>query len=407
MRRILYILLLAVLPLAMGQFFEPPPLNPDPVMDRDRTPQTPRGVRGERVAADNMTPVPREYTRVAVLGYHNFSKTKPVTEMLMRTEDFRRQMERIRDAGLRVISMKEFLAWRLGELQLPPKCVLITLDDGWKSVYTDAFPILKEFGYPFTVFLYTKYLTGKGDSMTPEMVREMQAHGATVGSHSTSHYYPKTWKNAEATSEATYTAMMDMEIGASQKKLSELFGPINTYCYPGGYVTPGMLERLPGYGYIAAFSIVPGKVSITDDVWQIHRYMIFGTNPSIFDRAINFDTDSAAARTQSEQNAQKLSPVPPFPVFPQPNSTSGSDIPAISAQLGGMPGGVDISSVRMQVSGFGRVPAKVDPTNLSVGWVPPFRIYLPTVSVRLTWKSNDGATHKAEWFFHVDPKVPL
>lgn len=409
MRCILYILMLAVLPCAMGQFFEPPPLNPDPMTDKGQAKPKKRGERVEVSATDNVTPVPREYTRVAVLGYHNFSQTKPVTEMLMRTEEFRQQMERIREAGLRVISMKEFLAWRLGELKLPPKCVLITLDDGWKSVYTDAYPILKEYGYPFTVFLYTKYLTGKGDSMTPEMIREMQAHGATVGSHSTSHYYPKTWKQAEAAGEASYTDLVDKEIGASFKKLSELFGPISTYCYPGGYVTPGMLDRLPSYGYVAAFSIVPGKVSITDDVWQVHRYMIFGTDPSIFERAINFDPEKAAPGAQNGQSMQKLSPVPPFPVFPQPNSTSSSDIPAISAQLGGVNGGggVDVSSVRMYVGGFGRVPAKVDPSNLSVGWVPPFRIYLPQINVRITWKSNDGTSHKAEWFFHVDSKVPL
>ena len=38
-------------------------------------------------------PVNRDQTRVAVLGYHNFSKTAPVSDMLMRTEEFRKQME--------------------------------------------------------------------------------------------------------------------------------------------------------------------------------------------------------------------------------------------------------------------------------------------------------------------------
>lgn len=47
--------------------------------------------------------------------------------------------------------MKEFLEWKLGDRQLPAKCVMITIDDGWKSVYTDAYPILKETGFPFTI----------------------------------------------------------------------------------------------------------------------------------------------------------------------------------------------------------------------------------------------------------------
>ena len=407
MRRLLYILLLAVVSCAAAQFFEPPPLDPDPVWatENTRASQPAAGQKSEFSPVDNVTPVPREYTRVAVLGYHNFSKTKPVTEMLLRTSEFRRQMQYIRDAGLRVISMKEFLDWRLGNLQLPARCVLITLDDGWKSVYTDAYPILKEFGYPFTLFLYTKYLSGRGDSMTPAMIREMQNNGATIGSHSTSHYYPKTWKEAEAAGEEANAAMMDVEMGDSFKRLSSLFGPINTYCYPGGFLTQAMLDRLPTYGYVAAFTVIPGKVTITEDVMQVHRYMVFGTDPGIFERAMDFDPAGSSKRAQNK-GAQSLSPTPPFPVFPLPNSTSAADIPVISAQLSGL-NSVDLSSVRMLVSGFGRVPAVVDPSTSTIRWVPPFRIYLPTLSVHLTWKTYDGASHKANWFFHVDQKVPL
>lgn len=406
MRRYIYIVLLAVVSCAAAQFFEPPPINPDPVWNSEgaRGSQPPKSQSGAEFSpADNVTPVPREYTRVAVLGYHNFSKTKPVTEMLMRTSEFRRQMEYIRDAGLRVISMQEFLDWRMGQLQLPARCVLITLDDGWKSVYTEAYPILKEFGYPFTLFLYTKYLTGKGDSMTPAMVREMQRNGATIGSHSTSHYYPKTWREAEAAGESALNAMLDVEIGESFKRLSSLFGPIQTYCYPGGYVTPPMVERLPGYGYVAAFTVIPGKVTITEDIMQVHRYMVFGTDGSIFRNAMNFDE---TARHTQAKDTHALSPTPPFPVFPLPNATSAADIPVISAQLSGL-NNVDLSTVSMQVSGFGRVPAAVDAATSTIRWVPPYRVYLPTLTVRLTWKTYDGDAHKTEWFFHVDQKVPL
>ncbi len=51
---------------------------------------------------------------------------------------------------------------------------LITMDDGWKSTYTDAYPILKEFGYPFTVFLYTNYIDGGTSALTSKMIKEMQ-----------------------------------------------------------------------------------------------------------------------------------------------------------------------------------------------------------------------------------------
>jgi peptidoglycan/xylan/chitin deacetylase (PgdA/CDA1 family) len=126
-------------------------------------------------------------TRVAILGYHAFSETEPETEMRIRTSKFRAQLEVIRDLGLSVISLDQFIRWKDGELDLPGKCVMITIEDGWKSVYTDAWPIFQEFGYPFAVFLYKNYVEGGDRSLTKAMIREMMKNGMTIGSHSVSH----------------------------------------------------------------------------------------------------------------------------------------------------------------------------------------------------------------------------
>ena len=170
-------------------------------------------------------------------------------------------MESIRNSDFSVISMNEFLEWRFGTRLLPEKCILITLDDGWRSVYTDAFPIFKEYGYPFHLFLYTTYLTGSGDSMTHDMIREMMQHGATIGSHSATHPYPADWKRAQAKGEEAYTTMIKQEIGETRQKLSDIFEPVSTYCYPGGYNDAAMQNILQEYGYVAAFTVIPGKVS--------------------------------------------------------------------------------------------------------------------------------------------------
>lgn len=403
MRRLLNIIGMVLVGSAWAQYFEPPPMNPDPVeecvpVEEEETPPAQESEPHDSPEDDNTQPVAREKTRVAVLGYHNFSNTKPVTEMLMRTSEFRKQMEHIREAGLRVISMKEFLEWRMGHLKLPAKCVLITLDDGWRSVYTDAFPILKEYGYPFTLFLYTKYLSGRGDSMTPAMVREMQQHGATIGSHSTSHYYPSTWKEGLERGEQAFAELMDVEMGDSFKRLSELFGPINAYCYPGGYVTPEIVRQLPSYGYVVAFTVIPGKVDVQEDVLQVHRYMVFGNDSSVFQRAVDFSWN--AANSQQVARAHRNSPVPPFPVYPAPNADAYEDLPVISAQMGAVQN-IDLSSVQMAVSGFGRVPSKLDSSSGTVQWNPPLRLYQSPVVVELSWKETGGTPRKTSWYFNV------
>lgn len=393
---------------AWGQSTEPLPVNPD-VLILGTEAVAPAKPAETPEPSGKALPVPHDQTRVAVLGYHNFSNTAPVTEMLMRTSEFREQMETIRRSGYAVISMQEFLEWRFGARELPAKCVLITLDDGWKSVYTDAYPILKEYGYPFHVFLYTTYLSGKGDSMSPAQVREMMAHGASVGSHSTTHLYPSQWKAVEAQGEEAYGKLVDKEIGDSFKKLETLFGPINTYCYPGGYVTKPMLDRMQGYGYVAAFTVIPGKVTDAEDPLQIHRYMVFGTDPSIFRNAMDFrvaELGKAVSTGTRPGTLPKSTPVPPFAVSPKPNETVPCQIPTITASLSGV-AGVDFSSVRMNVSGFGRVPAKVDETTRSVQWTAPVRVYMPDISVHVMWNSTDGTSHKAEWSFSVDPNMPV
>lgn len=430
MKHYLYMAALVLCQLAWGQMFDPAPINPDPFAGGGRLPARPvlrpqAGGTGyvDDDTAEEVSPmaepgnrgrirgplVPREKTRVAVLGYHNFSETRPVSDMLLRTSELRQQMEQIRRAGISVISMPEFLEWRFGERRLPEKCVLITLDDGWRSVYTDAYPIFREYGYPFHLFLYTQYISGRGDSMSPAMIREMMANGATVGSHSASHPYPSNWRKHEAAGPEAYAAFIDKEIGASRTRLEKLFGAVNTYCYPGGYNDEAMVSRMGGYGYVAAFTVLEDKVTCDEDPFRIHRYMVFGTDASIFRRALNFSAVSQGSKVTTGDVPGTLSsrtPPPPFVVTPQAGSVVPCNLTTISAQLGSI-SGIDLSTVRMHVSGFGRVPAKVDTATRSIEWTPPCRIYMPNISVHLIWQSTDGTRHRAAWSFSIDQKVTV
>ena len=429
MKRYVYLVVMVMSQLAWGQWFEPAPINPDPFATGSTRVPTRPAPRAPKSSSATALPsasvdasvisasskrfrgplVPREQTRVAVLGYHNFSETRPVSDMLMRTSELRQQMEHIRKAGYTVISMPEFLEWRFGDLQLPEKCVLITLDDGWRSVYTDAYPVFREYGYPFHLFLYTRYLSGLGDSMSPAMIREMMRNGATVGSHSSNHPYPSNWRKHEAAGPEAYGAFIDKEIGASREKLVQLFGDITTYCYPGGYNDNEMVKRMPGYGYSAAFTVIPGKVTCEEEQFRIRRYMVFGTDPSIFRSAMNFSATSAGAAVAAAAEPGKLSqqtPPPPFPVSPGAGETVSCDVPTIAAQLGSVQS-IDLSTVRMYVSGFGRVPARVETSTRSIQWTPPCRIYMPNLSVHIYWQSTDGTRHHAEWSFSIDQSVKV
>lgn len=340
-------------------------------------------------------------TRVAVLGYHDFSETERETAMRIRTSKFREQMETIRELGFAVIAMDDFIAWKIGKKTIPEKSIVITIDDGWKSVYTDAFPILKEFGYPFTVFLYKDYVDGGGKALTTPMIQEMLKHGATIGSHSTTHPYPQTVKKFRKQGEQAYDQFLEVEMRSSKRYLEQKFKkPVPTFAYPGGFFTEEMLSKAQQVGYTHLFTVQPGKVkrNLPDNI--IPRYIILGNYDKIFQFAINFrDAPSTAPGGSVAGMLKSLA----YPVNPQPGAIINSRLPNIEVDFSGAEN-IDPTSLKMQIAGFGEVPANFASEAKLFSWQVNRRLRNKICSVKVTWNDLAGVpTEKPlEWSFQID-----
>jgi peptidoglycan/xylan/chitin deacetylase (PgdA/CDA1 family) len=341
--------------------------------------------------------------QVSVLGYHDFSETEEETQMKIRTSKFRLQMETLRDLGLQVISMDDFEAWKRGEQTIPERSVVITIDDGWKSVYTDAFPVLKEFGYPFTLFLYKNYVDGGGKALTTPMIKEMIKNGATIGSHSVSHPYPGTVKTARGKGPDAYDKFLRSEMGESKRFLEASFGDaVTTYAYPGGFYTEEMHPLATEFGYNHLFTVLPGKIRRDSPDHTLPRYIILGTHDSIFELATQF------AGAPSGNGGDPTAPVAalPFPVVPGSGAMVESRLPEISVDLSSA-GAIDPESLVMQVSGFGKVPAVWDADKGTLQWQTNRRLRLPTYQVEVSWKDDQGNPPEKplRWNFRLDPEA--
>lgn len=364
-------------------------------------PDTPTAsVPAERkTPAEPSIPGGEDGVRVTVLGYHDFSKTKRATQMLLPTEKFRKQMQAIRELGLKVITMEDFLAWKRGEKKITDKSVLITIDDGWKSVYTDAYPVLKEFGYPFTVFLYTNYVDGGGSALTTEMIKEMQKNGCTIGSHSVSHPYPTAVKAERAKGPDAFSAYLKKEFGESRKILKQKFGGnVTTYAYPGGFVTGEMLPIATESGYECLFTVLPGKVTRSTSSFTLPRYIILGTHDYIFRNATSFKATGSSAASDGA-----IVQSTPHPVKPEPGALIPDRMPMISADLSKVEN-LDVPSLVMRVAGFGKVPAVYDNQTKTVSWKINRRLRSRTCEVVLSWRTK-GSTQYADpmtWIFRID-----
>lgn len=337
--------------------------------------------------------------RVTVLGYHDFSSTQDATEMLITTGKFRRQMQAIKDLGLEVISMEQFIAWKNGKHTIKDRSVLITIDDGWKSIYTEAFPILKEMGFPFTIFLYTNYVNGGSNALTTEMIKEMQQHGCSIGSHSISHPYPATVKAERAKGESSFRSYLRQEMGESRKRLQQQFGgKILSYAYPGGFVTGEMLPIAAENGYQCLFTVLPGKTTRSTSSFTIPRYIILGTHDYIFRNATSFKATRTSAAT-----AGALIQTTRHPVIPEPGSIISTRLPSILADLSEVEN-IDPESIVMRVAGFGKVPVQYDPTRKIAQWKVNRRLRGRSCDVSLQWRSlNDPDYEKPmTWTFLVN-----
>ncbi len=339
--------------------------------------------------------------RVAALGYHWFTPNKPGKEMSLNTAKFREQMQAIKDANLTVISLPRFLAWRRGEADIPAQSILITIDDGWRSTYTEAFPILKEFKYPFTIFLYKNYVgANKGPrALTLKMIDEMLASGLChLGSHSMSHHYPAVIKKIKKEDSAQYLKYLNTEFNDSKVFLESTFkDKVTTYAYPGGFHTPEMFPVADKLGYDNLFTVLPGKISRKSPKHTLPRYIVLGGHDASFTSALSFRNYSLSAN-----NLNSL----PFPVQPMPGETVTTRLPTIKIDLSSIEN-LDLSSIKLKVGGFGLVPHQTNPADQTFQWTVTRPLRQPACQISLQYQLTNKNTPEKPitWSFKVEKRA--
>ena len=342
--------------------------------------------------------------QVSILLYHEFSGSGQASDMVIPTKRFREEMQSLKDSAMPVISMADFLAWRRGEKNIPDPCVMLTMDDGWRSVYTEAYPILKEFGYPFTIFLYTNYVASGSKSLTIDMIKEMLSNGATLGCHSKSHPYPAKMKSELAKGGDEALNFLREEMVKPAEKLESLLGVRpKVFAYPGGFYTPDMFPLADEAGYEALFTVNPAKVTWQTPLKEVHRYVVHGSVPSTFANATNFRGVPLGRKLMDAEGKEvKLA------VTPADGSTIDERQPEVSADLSPIPD-LDASSLMMRVAGLGKVDPVFDAASHVLRYRLPNRLRSRECSVFVYWKRAGAPDYDAPlvWKFKFDPKASL
>ncbi len=163
-----------------------------------------------------------------ILLYHRIQIVDqvPVPDVAKETfvtpDDFRAQMQALKDWGYTVIPISLLVQAINFGAPLPERPVVITFDDGDITVYTTAFPIMKEFGFVGVSYIVGNRLASDGFMNTAQL-KEMIASGWEVGSHSMSH------------TDLTKSPNLDWEIAQSKADLENALGvDVTTFAYPFG-----------------------------------------------------------------------------------------------------------------------------------------------------------------------------
>lgn len=182
----------------------------------------------------------------------------------VKESEFLRQMEYIKWNGYVALTLDDLMAiWSRPE-DLPAKSVLITFDDGWASHYTVGFCILKELGLKAEFFVTADLLDTDG-FMTGDQLREMNAHGFSIQSHSLSH----------PMFNEISTERQREEIEGSKAVIEEMVGSDVRYLsLPGGRYDSSTFDLARSAGYSAVCTSIVGQNAPGDDPFMLKRICV-------------------------------------------------------------------------------------------------------------------------------------
>ncbi len=244
----------------------------------------------------------RQLTRgTPILMYHAFAgRGESAGRYIVPIWKFRVQMALIRLLRYRVIGLGEYVdSLRRGEL-IPGKTVVITIDDGYADNHSLAFPTLRRYGYPATIFVVTERMGGKGnwdrDSelsgrplMGWEEVREMSAAGIEFGAHTRTHPRLTSLSPAEAKAEIE---------GSKLDLASELGMLVRHFAYPYGECDDEVAGLAEGASFNGTCGVRSGLNRPGADIHRLNRTEVFGTDtPLIFAAKLRSgNTDALGAK---------------------------------------------------------------------------------------------------------------
>ena len=203
---------------------------------------------------------------IAVLNYHFFydpNLGESCNEGICLTvQKFREHLDYLKNNGFKTLKMEEFTKWMYGEIQLPEKSVLITIDDGamgtGKHNGNKLIPLLEEYKMNATLFLIAGWWD-LGNYISPYL--DVQSHTYDMHQYGTC-------------GRGQLNCQPYEEVKADLEKSVEIIGNKNSFCFPFYYSSERSIQAVKDVGFRIAFVGGNRKATQSNNKYLIPRYPI-------------------------------------------------------------------------------------------------------------------------------------
>ena len=261
--------------------------------------------------------LPTAHAQHAVITiYHHVSDTTPRSTSLTE-EELRTQLEYLRDNDFAVWPLDRTLDALRNRQPMPDKVVVLTFDDAYESIHSTAWPLLKEFGYPMSLFVSTQPVDdNQRGYMSWDQIRELADDGVIIANHMVHHPHMVDALPGESNEQRLQRLQQELLL-AEQRILEETGQSHKILAYPYGEYDPEIREMVISSGF-TALAQNSGAAGYYSDFAALPRYPLAG-----------FYADIESAATKLNSLAFQVLDVDP--VSPMTDSTR----PAVTLQLAG------------------------------------------------------------------------
>ncbi|HEY5994047.1 MAG TPA: polysaccharide deacetylase family protein [Gallionellaceae bacterium] len=216
---------------------------------------------------------------IPILVYHRFGRSADGSGTLEAAR-FEAQLAEMERSGYHVIPLQQLVDHLVFHGQPPPpRSVVITIDDGHRSVYAKLLPVVLRHRIPVTLFIYPSAISNASYALTWQQLAELRATGLfDIQSHT--YWHPNFAREKRRLAPAAYLRFVDMQLARSKQILEQhLGGTVRLLAWPFGIHDSQLEERAGMAGYVAAFTIERRRARSNDNPMAIPRFMVSDAMP--------------------------------------------------------------------------------------------------------------------------------